>query len=436
MLSVVAQAMSKAAASLAAVSGYEDEDFALGEGGSEDTTDWAESPDWTRSSYKLPLPSTTIDNDLHAFGEGYRLTVVDKPPTKDTIETSTRPECDASFVEIPSPASQAVVTPELPVEPIGQSSPVMSNAVKLLPATPASTKDTSPPDPGQNLASMPAKTIRHRLPSSLKGAAIMLLTRGHCQSSGPTYIILKHGFDLLPALCYIANRYAKTVCLYNYSGLPATTNTAVMLRANVMLPVMVPESGKKQAILAEVASEFSSAQSGILLWPGCKTLPTINGLANSPNIQLVHLGEPHDLNTGITCPKTTVILARSDLTGPQTIENRYSQRTLDVTNYICNQQSPESPLQPFRVWLRSRLAKDSYARAFYLDWILQRRKRNPREGIVEIVRLANQYAEEFLLRGRSRTHGAPIGGQLTIPKSTLKGQKLEAAIQAGVLLVS
>ncbi|KAH7339041.1 hypothetical protein B0J17DRAFT_400085 [Rhizoctonia solani] len=209
-----------------------------------------------------------------------------------------------------------------------------------------------------------------------------------------------------------------------------------MLRASTTLPVIVPAALKKQDKVAKAITQFNSAHSGVLLWPGCKALPTIKDLAHSSETQLVHIGEPGPINADIMCLKSTIILARSNLTGPQAASNHLSHRTLDVLNEICTQQGPESPLQPLRVWLRSRLAKDSYARTFYLDWIVQRRLQNPDQGIVEIVRLANQYAEEFLLRGGSRNHGEPVGRQLTIPQSNLQGQKLEAAIQAGVLLVS
>ncbi|KDN39344.1 hypothetical protein RSAG8_08861, partial [Rhizoctonia solani AG-8 WAC10335] len=70
------------------------------------------------------------------------------------------------------------------------------------------------------------------------------------------------------------------------------------------------------------------------------------------------------------------------------------------------------------------------------DWIVQRRKQDPKRGVVEVVRLANRFAEEFLLRGTSKKYGNPVGGRVTVTEALLKGHSMEPAVKAGLLLVS
>ncbi|EUC56569.1 hypothetical protein RSOL_187460 [Rhizoctonia solani AG-3 Rhs1AP] len=252
-------------------------------------------------------------------------------------------------------------------------------------------------------------------------------------SPNSTRIILERGFDLFPALCQITKRCAKTVCLYNYSGLTATISIAVMLRANIKVPVMIPSSTKQEKLVA-AAKQFNSAQSGVLLWPGSITLPEITGLADLSNVQLIQLGLPIKTSIATASSIATVILARSDLTQPQAAQNK--DLPIDSLSESCNQQGPKSPLEPFRIWLRSRLSDDSFARGFYWDWFMQYRRQNPKQSIIDALKLANQYAEQFLLRGESKKYGEPVGGKVTVTEGTVRNQKLEAAVKAGVLLVA
>jgi hypothetical protein len=45
------------------------------------------------------------------------------------------------------------------------------------------------------------------------------------------------------------------------------------------------------------------------------------------------------------------------------------------------------------------------------------------------------YAEEFLLRGGSKRYGGPVGGQPSLGEVSIKGAKLEPAVEAGLILV-
>lgn len=68
-------------------------------------------------------------------------------------------------------------------------------------------------------------------------------------------------------------------------------------------------------------------------------------------------------------------------------------------------------------------------------WILHHRKQNPSWTAVQLIHAANRYAEEYLLRGDSRDYGEPVGGRVSITRVDANGQKLQPAVQAGILLV-
>ncbi|KAG8683336.1 hypothetical protein FRC11_013687, partial [Ceratobasidium sp. 423] len=307
-LSIAAQAMSRAAASLAAVSDYGDEEYTFEDGGLKDVKDWAESPDWTQSSYNLAPIQATSDKEFHAVNldEGYKLAKTEElAPIEEVFEA-------------PQPESPSESEP----------------GASLHPSEPAPVIEVSPPAPQEIIIQASAEVPSGRFTSNL----------------------------------------------------PTGTTSAATETSRPAIPLL-----------------------------------NINGLADSPNIQLVHIGEPSEPNT-----------AKSGLN--QIPKSKSGDYILDVLNDICNQQGPKSPLQPFREWLRSHLSQDTNARTIYWDWVLQRRKQDPSLGPVKIVRLANQFAEEFLLRGGSTKYGNPVGGQVTIAESTLKGLKMGPAVQAGVLL--
>ncbi|CAE6413664.1 unnamed protein product [Rhizoctonia solani] len=478
--------MSKAAASLAAVSDYCDENYSFETGHSEHHNDWIHSPDWTQSSYNLPLVVTDPgDTSMYALDEGYKLTRLDEvAPLEATLELPQQDRSSGSkpFVNVAAseptslPKSQPTSIPESIVQtlPIPSSSQCTSDTTRSVtkptpPTNPIGPKDDPPPK--NNIATAPKPGTKASLPGAPASAqasvpvtnAAPASAKKGSESAGsnapsrqptdtnvkpnpsstapgktgglpsPTRIILERGFDSLPALCHVAKRCAKTVCLYNHSGLTAVISVGVMLKANTKLPVMVPAS-TKQDKLAAAANKFNASQSGILLWPGCITLLKIAGLADSSDIQLIQLGQPIQTSDVTKCPMTTVILSRSDLTQSQTSQSKnYSE---DPLSDICNQQGPASQLQPFRAWLRSRLSDNSYARGFYWDWYLHKRRRNPKQSVIDTLMLANQYAEEFLLRGERNLYGELVGGRITVTEGTVKNQKLEGVVQMGVLLVA
>ncbi|CAE6532718.1 unnamed protein product [Rhizoctonia solani] len=454
-LSIAARAMSRAAASLAT----------------------------TGLNHRIGLNHIPEARETHAIDEEYKLAEADKiTPVGEIIESqqerhtesesgaNVHPSEPAPLTETQPSALQATVTQSLPEAPFSQSALIASSktvysAVERAPPTvPVKSETNSQSGSGMVTSSEPDARTSELYPAApapgLVTAAPHVPEKGVSESSSsskpqptgtksggnlgqvtpaetetllnPTRIVLESGFDLLPALCHASKRRLKTVCLYNYSGLTAAISIAVMLRANTKIPVMVPDSTKKDKLTAAV-NKFNSSQSGILLWPGCNKLQEITGLADSPNIQLIQLGQPIQTSAVTTCSNTTVILAKSDLSQPQAPPTQgYS---VDPLSEVCNQQGPQSPLQPFRLWLRSRLSDDSYARGFYWDWFLLRRKRNPKESVIDAVKLANQYAEQFLLRGENKRYGEPIGGKVTLTNATVRAQKLELAVQMGILPV-
>ncbi|CAE6360056.1 unnamed protein product [Rhizoctonia solani] len=530
-LSIAAQAMSKAAACLAAMGGGCD-DCTFGLKSSSKVHDWAGSPDWTQNSYNLPqIPAPkdvgAVDHDhrrtgaeevvpiKEAFGSVIQEQREAKPiqvnsddtrplepapsaskppaPTIASTEVPSTSLSDQSTPNAPGGTRCSEVKPALPVvapksqvdlslhsddsKPGGQTSRGTSTVSvpvpKPAPATTASSAPTTKPiiPPIKKLTAPPTKkatvpsptkpkipitkpaapTIKPKAPITKPTTATPNTHPGQpagtssnrtpCQATGTdngrlsshTRIILDYGFDSLPALCRITKRFAKTVCLYNYSGLNATTSSAVMVKANVDTTVIVPQSTKKDKLDAAV-KKFNSAQSGILLWPGCNALPTVTGLTDSPNIQLIQLGQPTKANSEHTCLNTTLILAKSEAGQPHV--SKVKQYPLDALNNECNKQGPKSPLQPFRIWLRARLSKDSFARRFYWDWFLDHRKHNPSQKVIDTLKLANQYAEQFLLRGESKAYGEPVGGKVTVTEGAVKSLKLQEAVRMGILLVA
>jgi hypothetical protein len=61
---------------------------------------------------------------------------------------------------------------------------------------------------------------------------------------------------------------------------------------------------------------------------------------------------------------------------------------------------------------------------------------NPSWGAVKLMQLANQYAEEFLLRGDNRSYGEPVGGQISMSVGSVKALKLQPAVRTGLLLIA
>ncbi|EUC56597.1 hypothetical protein RSOL_189340, partial [Rhizoctonia solani AG-3 Rhs1AP] len=458
-LSIAAQAMSKAAASLAAVGDFGDEDYTYEAGYSGDAEDWVQSPDWTQSSYNLSfVPDTSSAREIDATDEGYELGHVDRStertfgPQQECLsppeqEVNKHASNSALLPEKPPSVLQTVVTQAFSEASTNQvTSDIPSNPVRLV-VDPIPVPVNSEAD--STLEGIVTKRSKRGAKAKEKISTapvpIPAVSAKDCskssgssapssQSTDPTHIILKRGFDSLPALCYLAERCAKTICIYNYPGTVVTTlNIEAMLKKNSKLPVIMPESAKQERLVAATRS-FNSMPSCVLVWPGCKKLPKISGLADSPNIQLIHIGEPNPLNADIVCLKTTLILAKSNLGQPLGGVRR--NPLPNAFNNICNQQGTGSPLEAYRVWLRSRFSQNACVRGIYWDWILQHRKQDPKRGAVDLVRLANRFAEEFLLRGKSKEYGDPVGGQVTVTDALIKGYKMGPAVQAGVLLVA
>ncbi|KAF8684463.1 hypothetical protein RHS04_01374 [Rhizoctonia solani] len=492
-LAIAAQAMSKAAALLSTmnVSDYDDV-YAFRTRNFGSAKDWVESPDWTNDSYNLlqiPAPRVNIVDPNHKLTgskdailagevcgtslEGERVEFSEpkstpastmdicppklasnkpKPhnPSAEAHLTSTSnqstsstpcvtqssptakqiPPTAPSINKVDSPSHDTKQKPS--TQPNG-STPVVA-AIAPEPAAKPTSAAVVPPAPvkisvqpgGSTNPGQSAGTNSNPIASQSNNTKAGVL-------SSPTRIILDSGFDGLPALCHITKRFPKTVCLYNYSGLTATLSAAVMVRANVKIGVIVPQSTRNDKLDA-ATSKFNSAQSGILLWPGCNALPSIAGLASSSNTQLIQLGPPTKVNLNLTCPNSTLILAKSEINQPQSVQSK--QYPLDPLNNECNKQSTASLLHSFRMWLRSRLSDDSFARGFYWNWFLDHRRQNPSRNVNKALKLANQYAEQFLLRGESKVYEEPIGGKVTITEGTVKSLKLEGAVQMGIILVS
>ncbi|CAE6509157.1 unnamed protein product [Rhizoctonia solani] len=464
-LSIAAKAMSKAAASLAAVSDYSDEDYTYEVGYPGDSEDWAESPDWTRSSYNLmPVSHGLSEGVLGATDEGYKLRQIDESAPVDETLGSQQEHSSESGVDVntsgtgfiggkPTTVPQ-LATAQAPSEVF--SSPCTFNVpsdpvYSMVDPTPVPVRSEIDPSLEDNMTKDPGSGVKaseriSTTPVSIPTASTETThastnnywgpsgsSAPSSQPAGSTQIVLERGFDTLPALCYLAGSYVKTICIYNYPGTSTTTmHIEAMLKKNTKLPVVVPESAKQDR-LAAATRKFNLTASCILVWPGYKKLPKITGLANSPDIQLVHIGDPNQLNADIVCLNTTFIVAKSNLGQPR--ESVRANYPLDPSNGFYNQQGPGSPLEPYRIWLRSRFSQVASARVIYWDLIVQRRKQEPKKAPVEIVRLANRFAEEFLLRGKSTKYGDPVGGPITVTDAQLKGHKMESAVKAGVLLV-
>ncbi|KAF8713677.1 hypothetical protein RHS03_00620, partial [Rhizoctonia solani] len=433
-LAIAAQAMSKAAALLSTmnISDYDDV-YAFRTRNFRSTKDWVESPDWTNGSYNLlqiPAPRVNIVDSNHKLtgskdailagevcgtslkGESEPKSIPastmdicppklasDKPkphdPSAEAHLTSTSNQSTSSTTcvtqssptakQIPptAPSINKVDSPSHDTKQKPSTQPNGSTPVVAAIAPEPAAKPTSvavvPPAPvkisvqpgGSTNPGQSAGTNSNPIASQSNNTKAGVL-------SSPTRIILDSGFDGLPALCHITKRFPKTVCLYNYSGLTATLSAAVMVRANVKIGVIVPQSTRKD--------------------------------------------------------KLDAATTKSEINQPQSVQSK--QYPLDPLNNECNKQGTASLLHSFRMWLRSRLSDDSFARGFYWNWFLDHRRQNPSRNVNEALKLANQYAEQFLLRGESKVYGEPIGGKVTITEGTVKSLKLEGAVQMGIILVA
>ncbi|CAE6452885.1 unnamed protein product [Rhizoctonia solani] len=471
ILSLAAQAMSKAAASLAAATGYDCENLAFGDGNNRDAQDWAGSPDWSQSSYNLAPVAIHSDKEIYAADRIEKITEADehacenqipKANTENQHTNEPRPSCTVDREGLQGSVAPIEAEQFIPQVTLAQALPGAASCqhvpdapvVKPLVQSIASKRDllseNEPDHSARENEDGTVATMSTMIPvteASRAGEVNPKFSSSHVFTdpsqqtqadfghlANPTRIVLERGFDVLPALCHITKRRAKTVCIYNYSSITAIISIASMLRANTTLPVIAPESAKQQKLSVAI-NKFNSSDTGVLFWPGYKKLHPITGLAESPGIQLIQLGNPNpnNISVDVVCRTTTVIMAQSEINQPSA--NDEPLYTPDILSSTYNEQGPESVLEPLRVYLQARFAKDTYARGFYLDWIVQRRKHNPMEDVLDTARLANMYAEEFLLRGGSKRYGEPVGGQPPIGEAAIRAAKLESAVEAGLILV-
>ncbi|KAB5589660.1 hypothetical protein CTheo_6899 [Ceratobasidium theobromae] len=480
-LSIAAKAMSKAAASLASASGrrgYAYDARPYNARKSSQFTELTDKHGWQQSAYVLPSFCGTSNGgelEIGEYDEGYKLsgglskvanavpTTIGKgcssPQTDSTshnhpnnssisaenqtsISLSSVSELEVNYV-LPVPSVEIETTETISTQPgggpkalpsIGQQDQTLSSTAdsgalsnSTSKATPKATPDVLSEAKPPTQTSTSGST--QQAPNSLNASNL------------PSHIILDRGFDALPAACYLATQCGKTICFYNHSN--ALQSVGSVFKGNSKQHTIVPDSLKTEKLLA-AARKFSEASSAILIWPGSIKLSGIQGLSNSSDTQVIHVGEPSRETTafliafkGMICPRVILILSKSELSCSQITNKVLTQQHVpNPNNDICNKQGAGSPLHPCRMWLRVRLADMSFARGFYWGWILHQRKRNQSRAPTEVVQLANQYAQEFLLRGNSREYGEPVGGQVSITMSDANGQKLQAAVKAGILLIA
>ncbi|KAF8602108.1 hypothetical protein BDV93DRAFT_220592 [Ceratobasidium sp. AG-I] len=271
-------------------------------------------------------------------------------------------------------------------------------------------------------------------PAQTTIAAPEELTVGATPLSSSSSVLLDSGFDYIPALCFLSQMRPKTICFYKYWA--SVFDVGICVRKNTDQTVIIPASLKQNKML-EAANSFASSSTGLLLWPFGTKLNTIEGLELDPDIQVIHLGKPFGNNADVKATQVVVVLASSELMSLDTHERTefIEQYPLNDNTPACNDQEEHSILHSARMFLRGRLARLPIERSFYIDWFVYHRTHYPAWSPNELVKRANDYANEFLLRGDSSVSGNLIGGQIPLPAEYVKNWKLEPAVQSGALLV-
>ncbi|KAG9084803.1 hypothetical protein FS749_004941 [Ceratobasidium sp. UAMH 11750] len=415
-LTAAAQAMSKAAASLALASGNfsteatfqkpraSEYHFQTGDL-SPSPRSW--SPEWQQTSYALPVRNTTSVNVIDPVDGATPAPVQLEPDQTLTTENESPPgpadqeDGEARLIEIVN-EPDVDVAPPLP--DVHDLEPTHIPPVQVQLEVPATTKSSNVPSSasqgGPNVAEkQPAasqsfvggtevpRTIKPETqpkfsstaastnPSSsskqkvkpLAAAPPKPATTKPAINPPPqtkSCIILNRPSDEIPTAAFLCRQHPKTICFYKYwDAVPSLMGPFQVLVAGTVVGALSPKENRR----TKAVNEFLQGRASVLFWPSHIGLPLSVQTALETRVQVVHIGELSQPNSGVKCARSTVVTtnrATSDM--PKNQKNKFLKDfPIDTRNDAYNEQGATSPIHKFRVDWKASLAKKSPTRTLY-----------------------------------------------------------------------
>ncbi|KAG8795413.1 hypothetical protein FRC12_014897 [Ceratobasidium sp. 428] len=213
---------------------------------------------------------------------------------------------------------------------------------------------------------------------------------------------------------------------------------SIQLRTWVGRPVMALLSLKPDQ-QAKRITKFLQGPATVLLWPSDVALSNeaLLTLISKSSIQAIHIGGVSELNKDVTFTQVSIITTVAETSSADAEQKTtLEQYPIGSLNDACNEQGAASVLEPHRQVVRTSLAKAWPARALYKAFMVYHREHHPQWSAVYLVKQANQYAQEFLLRGEPGSKEGLIGGRVALASKYLDSWNLRAAVQSGYLLLA
>ncbi|KAG9093137.1 hypothetical protein FRC07_011523, partial [Ceratobasidium sp. 392] len=306
------------------------------------------------------------------------------PPNAPKIDVSKKPE--------PKPKAPA---PKAPIKPTS-ATPVKASTPAAPPAPPPASSKKSPP----------------------------------ANKASTSSIVLDHAFDEIPTVAYLCKQHTKTICFYKYwDAAQCFADTFKLLVSPSTTAATVTKESKQSALIASLVKGRTS----ILFWPSHVALPTSTKITPESNVQVIHIGEVSQPNSGITGARNIIVTTSQHISGQtKTYKSELlKEYPLDARNGEYNDQSSKSPIHAHRTQWRARFVKKSPAHALYAAFISYHRTHAHNLSPRELAKKANEYAQEYLLRGGSNG----VGGRIPLKRSEVDKWKLQPAVQSGDLIV-
>ncbi|KAG8794122.1 hypothetical protein FRC12_000470 [Ceratobasidium sp. 428] len=365
-------------------------------------------------------------------------------PTSATAES----ECTLDY---PQPQIEHILSPR--VVTVDGNAPSVVEAPALLDIKPTSKKESSVSD--VDAKSQPNKTPRTPVISTSApnpntagpGATIDL-----APPSDPKPVInpvsdakfqpkfhlkLDHAFDSFPAVIFLFQKYPKSICFFKYWNAAQSIADSVM-RSWVGRPVMSAQALKPNQ-QAKTITTFLQGPATVLLWPSDVALSkeALSTLASKSNVQAIHMGALSEPNKDVVFTQVAVITTVTEIASA-TAEQKKMLKKYPASSFndACNKQGATSILEPHRRAVRASFTKTPrVARLLYQAFIVYHREHHPSWSVVQVVKQANEYAQNFLLRGEPGSQSDLIGGRIAVATKFVRRCKLEPAKQSGDLLV-
>ncbi|CAE6415348.1 unnamed protein product [Rhizoctonia solani] len=263
------------------------------------------------------------------------------------------------------------------------------------------------------------------------------LTPGH------TYFTIDEEFDAIPLMCYISEKYDKTVCFLEGQGSLRHYQKLFSKITQTTSVVIAPEATNSDQANNEAALRFvnSSIPAILLLTYSTTNLPTL--LRENRVGCCIYWGFHLPLKQAkkhrdqLVCSSTTMIISKAQQSelkrqSGDIIEHPGARALVDL--------GPKSLLWPMRnntvsvLMTEETTAKGLYVNRIYGLGTVSRAERSAEE----VIRMANRYSAKVLLRGvleDGSENFPPVAGRLPIPRTVVERFSLQPAVSVGLVSI-